>query len=124
MSNHGLTIGLERTSHNFYLTLKVVGKLTHADYLQLAPMIDGALNSAPDAIMNIFVDASELQGFQAQAAWDDLKLSLKHNNNFSKIALLGNAKWQKIAAKVGNWFTTGELKYFEDRQVALEWLHR
>ncbi|MCF7518590.1 MULTISPECIES: STAS/SEC14 domain-containing protein [Pseudoalteromonas] len=123
MKKHGLAIGLERVGSTFYLTFKVVGKLTHDDYTKLTPLIENALASVPHAKIRAYVDITELEGWELQAAWDDLKLGLKHNKAFCRIALLGNAKWQQVASKVGNWFTSGEVKYFEDASIAREWLH-
>lgn len=37
---HGLSIGMERSGINFFLTLKASGKLTHEDYDAITPMID------------------------------------------------------------------------------------
>ena len=39
-----------------------------------------------------------------------------------KIAIFGNKKWQEYSAKVGSWFITGDIKYFEDADAALSWL--
>ncbi len=40
---HGLSIGIERVEDEFFLSLKAVGKLTHADYEIITPLIDAAL---------------------------------------------------------------------------------
>jgi hypothetical protein len=70
-----------------------------------------------------FIDVTELDGWDARAAWDDLKLGLKHGNEFVKIALVGNQHWQETAARIGSWFVSGEMKSFEEANVALEWLN-
>ena len=124
MNKHGMAIGLERSDNDIYLTLKMQGTLTHQDYQRLTPMIDSALQNSPERCLKVYVDITELEGWQAQALWDDFKFGIKHNKNFSKIALLGNEQWQHVAAKVGNWFISGELQYFADSQKALEWLHQ
>ena len=56
-------------------------------------------------------------------AWDDFKLGLKHGNEFEKIAIYGNKNWQEITAKIGAWFISGEVKYFESEDDALAWLN-
>jgi hypothetical protein len=68
------------------------------------------------------IDATELEGWELRAAWDDLKLGLKHGRAFKRIAVLGNRDWQKYVSKIGSWFTSGEIKYFEDKADALRWL--
>ena len=123
MKKHGLAIGLERTGTTFYLTIKIVGKLTHEDYKTLTPLIDNAVAAVPSAKIRAYVDITELEGWELQAAWDDFKLGLKHNKEFCRIAVLGNKNWQQVASKVGNWFISGEVKYFEDPIIASEWLH-
>lgn len=122
VTRHGLSIGIERIGNEFFLSLKATGKLSHADYLIINPMIDSALQGVKDSDIKAFIDGSELQGWELRAAWDDFKLGLKHGNEFSKIAIFGNKKWQEYTAKIGSWFISGEVKYFEDSDQALAWL--
>ena len=120
--SHGLSIGIERVGDDFFLTIKVLGKLTHADYEVITPMIDSALESVTDPKVKALIDATNLEGWELRAAWDDFKIGLKHGSEFKKVAIVGNRNWQEIAAKVGNWFISGEAKYFEDLEPAVEWL--
>jgi len=122
VTRHGLSIGIERVDSEFFLSLKATGKLTHADYQKINPMIDSALEGVKDPQIKAFIDGSELQGWELRAAWDDFKLGLKHGNEFSKIAIFGNKKWQEYTAKIGSWFISGEVKFFEDSDQALAWL--
>ena len=110
---HGLSIGIERVNNEFFLSLKAVGKLTHKDYEIITPMIDSALEGVKDPKVKAFIDGSELEGWEVRAAWDDFKLGLKHGGEFDKIAIFGNKKWQEYTAKIGSWFISGEVKYFE-----------
>ncbi len=121
---HGLSIGIERTNDNFFLTLKAIGKLTHKDYEIITPMIDSAMSGVKDPNVKVLIDGTELEGWDARAAWDDFKLGLKHGNEFEKIAIYGNKKWQEITAKVGGWFISGEIQYFENVADAITWLNK
>jgi len=120
---HGLSIGIERSASQFFLSLKAVGKLTHEDYKVITPMIDSALNAVKVPRVKVLVDGTEMEGWELRAAWDDFKLGLKHGNEFVKIAIYGNKNWQEIAAKIGAWFISGEVKYFENEDDALSWLN-
>ncbi len=119
---HGLAIGIERVDNYFFISLKAIGKLTHADYEKITPMIDSALAEVSEPKVDMFIDASEFEGWELRAAWDDFKIDLKHGNDFKNIAIYGNKKWLEYAAKIGNWFVSGEVKYFEDTDDALDWL--
>jgi hypothetical protein len=122
-SRHGLSIGIERVDGKFFLTLKALGKLKHEDYEVMNPMIDAALEGVTEPKIRALIDGSELEGWEMRAAWDDLKLGLKHGNEFEKIAIYGNKKWQEMFAKIGSWFISGEVKYFDECDDAIEWLH-
>ena len=119
---HGLSIGIERIDNDFFLSLKAAGKLTHEDYKKITPMIDAALEGVSDAKIKAYIDVSELEGWELRAAWDDFKLGLKHGSEFERIAICGNKKWQEVSAKVGSWFISGEIQYFENQTDAMTWL--
>jgi hypothetical protein len=125
IEKHGLSIGIERQGAEYFLQLKAVGKLTHEDYQTITPMIDAALDGVAAPCVNAYFDATELEGWEMRAAWDDFKIGLKHGKQFNKIALLGNKKWQELAAKCGAWFISGEVKYFQQEEAseAMAWLN-
>lgn len=122
IEKHGLSIGINRTGNRFFLTLKAVGKLTHEDYQTITPMLDSALKGVQNPKINALIDGTELEGWEARAAWDDFKLGVKHGLKFERIAIVGNKKWQEIAAKLGNWFIAGEVQYFDNEAGAVDWL--
>lgn len=123
VQKHGLTIGIERVDESIFLSMKAVGLLTHADYEMITPLIDSALAHIKHPKVKVLIDGTEMQGWELRAAWDDFKLGLKHGNQFSKIAIYGNKNWQEIAAKIGSWFISGEVKYFDNCDDALKWLN-
>lgn len=122
LKEHGLSVGLSRTDNDFYLQLKVTGKLTHEDYETFIPILENALAGVKNPTINALVDCLALEGWEMRAAWDDFKLGLKHGSEFKKIAIVGNKPWEQWAAKIGGWFIGGEMAYFEKREDALNWL--
>lgn len=120
---HGLSIGMERIGDNFFLTFKIVGKLTHEDYKQITPIIDSALEGVKKPKVKALMDISELDGFELRAAWDDFKIGLKHGFDFEKIAILGEQKWVEYSAKISSWFMSGEMKQFNSINEAIIWLN-
>ena len=122
VNRHGLTIGIERINDNFFLSIKATGKLTHDDYKIITPIIESALEGVDQPKIKAIFDGTELEGWELRAAWDDFKIGLKHGSEFEKIAIFGNKRWQEISTKVGSWFMSGEVRYFDDRDDALKWL--
>lgn len=86
-------------------------------------MIDSALKEVKEPKVKVLIDETELNGWEPRAVWDDFKLGLKHGNEFEKIAIYGNKDWQKKAAKIGGWFISGEVKYFDNYDDAIAWLN-
>jgi len=122
VQRHGLSIGIERINDAFFIVLKAVGTLTHEDYEVITPLLDSALGEVTHPKVKALIDGTEMEGWELRAAWDDFKIGLRHGNEFEKIAIYGNKGWQEITAKVGGWFLSGEVRYFEDRAEALAWL--
>lgn len=124
MQTHGLMIGTQRMeSGDVFLSIKAIGTLTHADYEQINRIVENALAGINIPKINALFDMQELDGWELRAAWDDFRFGLKYGGEFHKIALLGHKKWQEYAAKFGQWFISGEIKFFEDKEQALSWLN-
>ncbi len=119
---HGVSVGIDRIGDEFFVSIKAIGMLTHEDYNVISPMLEAALIKVNQPKVNVLFDVSELKGWELRAAWDDFKLGLKHGSDFDKIALYGNRDWQEIVAKIGNWFISGDVKYFDSYTNALKWL--
>ncbi len=119
---HGLSIGIERHDRDIFLSIKAVGTLTHEDYELITPMVDAALAEVKEPRVKALIDATELEGWEIRAAWDDFKLGLKHGSEFEKVAIYGNHPWQKVFAKLASWFTSGEVKSFDEMEDAVSWL--
>jgi hypothetical protein len=122
IQKHELTVGIQKVDNNFFLTIRAVGKLTHEDYETITPMIDSALEGVTNPKIRAIVDCTKLDGWELEAAWDDLKIGLKHGNEFEKVAIINSKTWIKVSAKIASWFMQGEIKNFENEIEAIEWL--
>jgi hypothetical protein len=122
MNKHAIDISIEQNGNEFTVTMKIVGKLKHSDYLLLNPMMDNAIAGINEPNVKVLVDLLEFTGYEFQALWDDFKFGLKYNTVFTKIALIGNKSWEESAMKIGNWFMHAEMKYFESIEEAIHWL--
>lgn len=120
--SHSISLGIENHQDHIYLYFKAVGKLTHDDYEMVVPMLESTLGEVRYPDVKALCDCSEFEGWELRAAWDDFKLGLSHGNAFSKIAVFGKPGWQKTMSQIANWFTSGEVRFFEDAGSARAWL--
>jgi len=100
----------------------VSGKLTHEMYGELVPVVERQVREHGRLRM-LFV-MRDFHGWTAGALWEDLKFDLKHFRDIRRLALVGEARWQKGMAAFCKPFTTAEVEYFplEKLEEARDWV--
>ncbi len=101
---------------------KVSGKLTDVDYQELILRIEEILKQ--ETPISLLITLEDFEGWEAKAAWDDLKFSIKHQQDFARIAVLGENAMEQWMTMIGNAFVDTEVRYFDESQSqqALQWL--
>ena len=101
---------------------KVSGKLTDADYQELIPRIEEILKQ--ETPISLLITLENFEGWEAKAAWDDFKFGVKHQQDFARIAVLGENAMEHWMTMIGNAFVDTEVRYFDDSQSqqAMQWL--
>lgn len=122
MQEHAISVTIEQYQNDLFMRMSIVGKLKHSDYEILNPMMDEAIAGIEGPKIKVLVNLLEFTGYEMHALWDDLKFGLKYNREFTKIAVVGNNKWEEIGIKIGDWFTHADMHYFESEAEALTWL--
>jgi hypothetical protein len=90
--------------------LKAAGRLTDADYKALVPKLEAVIQAHRS--IRLYVDMTALSGWSIKAAWDDMVFGLRHWNDFERLALVGDKRWQAIAAKAMDALSKGEVRCF------------
>ena len=65
-----------------------------------------------------------LEGMDAKALWHDLKFSLRHVNDFSRCAIVSDAKFLSLWSTIAEPFIDCEVAYFppDELEAARDWL--
>jgi hypothetical protein len=121
---HGISIGINRINEFFFVKIKINGTLRHEDYERMVPMLRNSLKEVKEPDVRVLIDATEFDGWELRAAWDDFKFGIEFRELFSKIAIVGTSSVEKYAVKIGNWFMSGDMKFFESLNNAYEWLNQ
>ena len=74
------------------VTVEVSGKLTQEDYEELVPSWRAVI--ARHGKMRLLFVMHDFHGWEAHAAWDDLRFDVKHAGQVERIAMVGEKKWQ------------------------------
>ena len=102
--------------------LKVSGKLVKDDYAHFVPEIERLIRES--GRLNILFEMQDFHGWELSALWEDTKFGLEHFRDISRLALVGDKKWEKGMSWFCKPFTTAEVRYFDkaDREAAWLWV--
>ncbi|OIP54805.1 MAG: STAS/SEC14 domain-containing protein [Helicobacteraceae bacterium CG2_30_36_10] len=120
---HGISAGISRIDNYFFMKIKINGTLTHGDYNIMVPMLREAIEGIENPNVKILIDATNFDGWELRAAWDDFKFGIEFRDVFSKIAFVGTKAWEEYGVKIGGWFLSGEIKFFKSIFEAYLWLN-
>lgn len=108
---------------NNILQVQLLGKLDTAAYANADDSLDAYVRD--HGRFKLLLDLREFDGWHGLAALGDhLKLVRDHRHIPTKVAILGDEGWQKLAQKLMRHFISAETKYFDkaDADAANAWL--
>jgi hypothetical protein len=106
-----MPVQLEEEDNGRILEVRVTGKLVHEDYQRFVPEFDRLIKQ--HGKIRVLFEMVDFHGWELQAAWDDLKLGVKHLADIERIAMVGDKKWEKWMAAFCRPFTTAKVRFFE-----------
>jgi hypothetical protein len=116
-------ITIEQGEDENFVTLRAAGKLTPTDYDAAVPEIENLLDLEGKPL-RLMIRLEEFRGWELGALWDELRFDVKHHDDFGRIAVVGDSKWQEWGTRLSNPFFGGEVRYFDwdDMDEARAWL--
>ncbi|MEA3498515.1 MAG: STAS/SEC14 domain-containing protein [Campylobacterota bacterium] len=122
MKTNSIRFEMIGSGKEFYCYIEVDGKLTHEDYEFFIPSFESAIQHIKEPKIDLLINIENFNGWEIQAAWDDLKFSLKHGKEFNKLAVVGQNRLLEYSAKISAWLLPYDVKFFEDIDRAKKWL--
>ncbi|HVW07383.1 MAG TPA: STAS/SEC14 domain-containing protein [Bryobacteraceae bacterium] len=117
-----MPILLRRDESGKFLIIHATGKLVEADYRDLEPQFERLAPHNPK--IRVLFDMTGLHGWDAAAAWEDIKFDIRHFRDIERLAIVGEKPWQHGLATLFSPFTRAATKYFDagKRAAAVDWL--
>ena len=114
---------LEQTQGNLLAT-KIRGKLTSKDYEKISPMLESKAGKEKE--IRWYFEMEDFHGWDLGGLWEDIKVDARHFNDFQKIAMIGDKRWEDVMTKFMDFFTPAEVKYFDlqERNRAMQWIRQ
>lgn len=70
----------------------------------------------------LLLDLNDMTGFTLDVAWEDIKFSREHGNQFDRVAVVTGSRWLAWAAWLSGAFVDSEIQVFEDANLAEDWV--
>lgn len=115
-------IEILKETEGILIATNAKGKLTEKDYDKLLPLLNERLKKFYK--IRWYFEMEDFEGWSIKAFWEDVKFDSKHFNDFEKIAMVGDKKWEKIMTDLMKPFTAAQVKYFNisEKDKALMWI--
>ena len=101
------------------VAFRLSGKLSHADYQALLPRLEGLIEAS--GRIALLLELVDFHGWDLEAAWDDFRIGMKHQDNFDRIAIVGHGTLQHWMTLMANPFTTAPVRFFEQDRLGEAW---
>ncbi|MGA3269332.1 MAG: STAS/SEC14 domain-containing protein, partial [Verrucomicrobiota bacterium] len=96
--------------------MNISGKLVKADYPDFVSEFERLLRQ--NGKMRVLFNMTGFHGWDAGAAWEDIKFDIKHFADIEQLAMVGDKKWQHGMAVIFKPFTKATIRYFDHTDIA------
>jgi len=104
--------------------VEATGKVEDTDYSDiLAPAIE-KVRAEHGKVRFLYVLGDDYDGYTLGAAWDDMKLGVRHPASYERVALVTGQDWMLHSVSVFAWMIPGDVKVFGTSElgVARKWI--
>ena len=111
-----MPIQIKQENGGKLVAVQVTGKLVKADYEHFVPEFERLVRQ--HGALRVLFDIADLHGWDAGAAWEDIKFDIKHFSDIERLAMVGDKKWQHGMAMFFKPFTKATIRYFDQANAA------
>jgi len=102
------------------VNVTVYGEFSLADYKEFEDLVNYKVRF--EGPVDLLFDLREMGDFTLDVAWEELRFSRTHANNFNRIAVVTDSQWVTWTAWLSQIFVNAEMKIFADAGDAAAWL--
>ena len=102
------------------ITATTFGEFTIADFQEFEAAALKALDEHSKP--NLLFDLREMIGYTIDVAWEELRFSRKHTNDFPKVAIVTKDQWIIWSAWISQLFVESDIEVFEEIEHAKAWV--
>ena len=104
------------------VSVTVLGEFVLADYKEFEDMVRST--QVAGGKVNLLIDLRQMADFTMDVAWEDIKYTRSHPNDFDRIAVATHSQWVIWSAWLSQMFINADLQVFDDDAEARGWLEQ
>jgi hypothetical protein len=102
------------------VSMSVLGRFTLDDYKEFEEAVLYGIKF--QGVVNLLIDLRDMLSFSLDVAWEEIKFSREHANDFDRVAILTSNEWVAWSAWINRLFVDADIELFDDLQQAEAWL--
>ncbi|RMG58399.1 MAG: hypothetical protein D6717_02950, partial [Gammaproteobacteria bacterium] len=95
------------------------GRLTHDDYREFIPLVEDLIRQ--HGRISLLLELEDFRGWDTEAAFDDFRFGTRHEDDFERIAVVGDKAWERWMVALARPFTDAEIRYFDRDHIDEAW---
>lgn len=103
------------------VSVTVLGEFTLADYKEFEELVNYKVKF--EGPVDLYFDLREMASLTLDVAWEEVRFSRQHANDFNRIAVVTNSQWVTWSAWLSQTFVAADIEVFDDADEALTWLN-
>jgi len=102
------------------IAVTVMGQFTLEDYREFEQAVMYGIQFK--GTVNLLFDLRDMLSYSLDVAWEELKFSREHKNDFGRIAILTGDQWVAWSMWVNRSFMSADIRLFDELDLAQAWV--
>jgi hypothetical protein len=105
---------------NNQIAVSVMGQFTLDDYREFEQAVNYGIQF--QGTVDLLFDLRDMLSYSLDVAWEELKFSREHKNDFGRIAILTDDQWMAWSMWINRSFMSADIRLFDDLEMAQAWV--
>lgn len=106
--------------NNNQIAVSVMGQFTLEDYREFEQAVSYGIQF--QGTVNVLFDLRDMLSYSVDVAWEELKFSREHKNDFGRIAILTGDQWIAWSMWINRLFMSADIRQFDELDAAQAWV--
>jgi SpoIIAA-like len=102
------------------VSVSVFGEFTLADYKEFEEVVNFKVKF--EGPVDLLFDLSQMADLTIDVAWEEIKFSRAHPDDFKRVAVVTESQWVTWSAWLSQTFVNADVEVFTNADEARDWL--